>query len=68
MTVNFEVSSARYVALRWKRNKGNEPFTVAEISAFSNDPTTFASEGPELAENAETFAIAAPPTIGVLSP
>jgi hypothetical protein len=69
MTVNFAVSSARYVALRWKRNRRDEPFSVAEISAFSNDPTTLVSgEDAALAVNAKTFAIAAPPTVGVLSP
>ena len=38
MVVDFSVSSARYVALRWKGTKSQEPLTVAEIGAFSNDP------------------------------
>jgi hypothetical protein len=69
ITVDFSVSSARYVALRWKRNNRHEPFTVAEISAFSNDPTNLiTTEDAALAENAKSLAIAEPPPVGIVSP
>ena len=68
-TVNFSVSSARYIALRWKRNKREDPFTVAEISAFSNDPTDLISDqDARLADNAKAFAVLEPPPIPVVSP
>jgi hypothetical protein len=68
VSVNFSVSSARYVAFRWKRNRRDEPFTVAEVSAFSNDPTDFISDQQlHLADNG-TFTVSGPPTIGVISP
>ncbi len=69
ITVDFSVSSARYVALRWKRNRRDEPFTVAEISAFSNDPTNLiTTEDTALTENAKSLAIAEPPPVGIVSP
>ena len=67
--VDFSVSSARYVVLRWKRNRSQEPFTVAEISAFSNDPADLTSfDDVRLADNAKTFTVAEPPPVGVVSP
>ena len=36
---SLSAGSARYVVLRWSRNKSQAPVEVAEISAFSNDPT-----------------------------
>jgi hypothetical protein len=69
ITVDFSVSSARYVVLRWKRSKWQEPFSVAEISAFSNDPADrIADQDPHLADNTSTFATFGPPTVGVVSP
>jgi hypothetical protein len=69
VTVDFSVSSARYVALRWSRNKWREPFEVAEISAFSNDPTDLISDqDARLADNAKTFAVLEPPPIPFVSP
>jgi hypothetical protein len=38
-SVDFAPNNARYVALRWTRYKSRDPFEVAEVSAFSNDPT-----------------------------
>jgi len=38
-TADFSAGSARYVVLRWSRNKSQAPVEVAEISAFTNDPT-----------------------------
>lgn len=67
--VNVSVSSARYVALRWKRKKSDDPFTVAEISAFSNAPTDLTSDGdPHLADNAKSFAATEPPLVLPISP
>ncbi len=69
VTVDFSVSSARYVALRWKRNKHEDPFTVAEISAFSNDPADLTyDQGPRLADNMSTGVLPAPPPVPVVSP
>jgi len=69
VTVDFSVSSARYLALRWKRNRRDDPFTVAEISAFSNDPADFASDqDPHLADNTSRFTSSEPPSVGVVSP
>jgi hypothetical protein len=36
--VDFDPQEARYVALRWTRNKSRGPFEVAEIGAFSVVP------------------------------
>jgi hypothetical protein len=64
LTANFSVSSARYVALRWNRKRTQDPLTVAEISAFSNDPTDLISDqDTRLADNAKTFADPEPPLI-----
>jgi len=69
VTVNFGVGSARYVALRWKRKKSQDPFTVAEISAFSNEPTDWNSDaGLYLANNNNNSTTYGPPTVGVISP
>jgi hypothetical protein len=38
-SVSFAANNARYVALRWIRNHADGPIQVAEISAFSNQPT-----------------------------
>jgi hypothetical protein len=68
VTVDFSVSSVRYVALRWKRNKRDDPFTVAEISAFSNDPADLTYEqDPHLADNASQYFIPEPPPVLVIS-
>jgi hypothetical protein len=68
-TVNVSVSSARYVVLRWKRKRSDDPFTVAEISAFSNAPADLTSDGdPHLADNTNSFAAPEPPLIPVVSP
>ena len=67
-TVSVSVSSARYVVLRWKRRKSNDPFTVAEISAFSNARTELISDSdPHLAENVNSLVTQQPPTVGVVS-
>ena len=69
ITVDFSVSSARYVVLRWKRNKWQEPFTVAEISAFSNEPTDLISDMQLIANESPTLAATEPPPIpAVVSP
>jgi len=68
VTVDFSVSSARYVVLRWKRNKWREPFTVAEISAFSNEPADLISDMQVIANESPTFAATEPPPIPVVSP
>ena len=68
-TLDVSVSSARYVVLRWKRKRSDEPFSVAEISAFSNAPADLVSDGdPHLADNAHTFAAPELPQVGVVSP
>jgi len=68
ITIDVSVSSARYVALRWHRNKRDDSFTVAEISAFSNDATTLVSaDDVSLAEHANAFVIAEPPLVGIIS-
>lgn len=68
VTVNFGVSSARYVVLRWKRKRWDNPFSVAEISAFSNDPVDWTDDNARLASNsANTFNLA-PPVVPVVSP
>ncbi|HLW36145.1 MAG TPA: hypothetical protein VKS98_10840 [Chthoniobacterales bacterium] len=68
VTVNLSVGSTRYVALRWKRTKRDDPFTVAEISAFSNDPAESVTDhGPDVAQSTNLMA-SAPPTLGVISP
>ena len=67
-TVNVSVSSARYVVLRWKRKKSDDPFTVAEISAISNARTELIWDAdPHLAENANSLVTQQPPTVGVVS-
>src|SRR6266404_1523651 len=67
VTVDFSVSSARYVVLRWKRNKWREPFTVAEISAFSHEPADLISDMQVIANESPTFAATEPPPIPVVS-
>ena len=68
VTANFAVSTARYVVFRWKRKRSQDPFTVAEISAFSNDPVDWTSDADvHLADNSKTFTTTAPPTVGVIS-
>jgi hypothetical protein len=67
--VNVSVSSARYVVLRWKRKKSDDPFTVAEISAYSNAPVDLVfGEDPHLADNTSAFPPPDPPHVGVVSP
>ena len=67
-TASVSVSSARYVVLRWKRRKSNDPFTVAEISAFSNARTELISDADlHLAEIANSSVTQQPPTVGVVS-
>jgi hypothetical protein len=67
-TVNVSVSSARYVVLRWKRKKLDDPFTVAEISAFSNHPADLVyDQQPNLADSG-SLTTSGPPTVGVISP
>jgi hypothetical protein len=69
MTTDFSVSNARYVALRWTRKKWQDPFEVAEISAFSNDPTDLNSDQDlRLADNRNSFVAPVPPPIPVVSP
>jgi hypothetical protein len=69
VTVNFSVSTARYVALRWKRNKRQDAFTVAEISAFSNDPTdSIYDQDPHLADNGSAMTSFQTPSVPVVSP
>jgi hypothetical protein len=68
-TVNVSVSSARYVVLRWKRKRSEDPFTVAEISAFSNARADLISDGdPHLADNTNAFTPPELPLVGVVSP
>jgi len=67
-TVNVSVSSTRYVVLRWKRKKSDDPFSIAEISAFSNARTDLISDtDPHLADNAKSFVTPEPPQVGVVS-
>jgi hypothetical protein len=69
VSVDFSVGSARYVALRWTLTKWHEPFTVTQISAFSNEPPNVASDQDvRLAESANTFATTQLPSIPVVSP
>ena len=69
VAVNLSVSSARFVALRWKRNKSQEPFTVAEISALSNDPADWISgEDVHLASNIASNLNPGPATIPSVPP
>ena len=68
-TVNVSASSARYVALRWKRKRSQEPFSVAEISAYSNAPTDLKfGDNNSLADNTKTFTTPVPPVVPVVSP
>ena len=69
VSVDFSVGSARYVALRWSRNKSREPLQVVEISAFSNDPTDSIDAGAYLAANTgPNFTATEPPLVPVVSP
>ena len=69
ITADFAVSSARFVVFRWKRKHRDEPFSVAEISAFSNDPTDWMSDADlHLADNAKNAVIPEPPPVGIISP
>jgi hypothetical protein len=69
ITADFSVSGARYVALRWTRKKWQEPFEVAEISAFSNDPgDVLVGQDMKLADNTVPNFVAEPPLIPVVSP
>lgn len=68
VTVNFGVSSARYIALRWKRKRWDEPFSVAEISAFSNDPVDWTDDNARLASNSASNFNSEPPPIPVVPP
>jgi hypothetical protein len=67
VSVNFSVSSARYVALRWIRRKSQDPIQVAEISAFSNDPT-LSGDGTVIAQSGPNFSTPEPPPIPLVSP
>ena len=68
-TVNVSVSSARYIVLRWKRKRSEDPFTVAEISAFSNAPADLVSDGnPYLADNGDSLTASGPPPVAIISP
>lgn len=68
IAADFSVSSARFVVFRWKRNKRDEPFSVAEISAFSNDPADWISDADaRLADNANSLTVTAPPNVGIVS-
>ena len=68
ITADFSVSRARFVVFRWKRNKRDDPFSVAEISAFSNDPAEWVSDADvQLADNAKNLTIPEPPAVGVVS-
>jgi hypothetical protein len=67
--VDFPAGSARYVALRWTRNRWREPFEVAEISALSNDPADLVFEQEvRLADNSGIFTTSPPPQVPVVSP
>jgi hypothetical protein len=69
VSVDVSVGSARYVTLRWTRNRWREPFEVAEISALSNDPADLVFEQEiRLADNGGTFTTSPPPQIPVVSP
>ena len=68
VTVDFSPGSARYVALRWTGNKSREPFQIAEISAFSNEPADWIASDPHLAANSgPNFFASGPPPIPVIS-
>jgi len=69
-SVDFSPNSARYVAFRWKRFKSNDPFEVAEISAFSNEPTDWAFENPSVADAGTSSGslVTNPPPIVPVSP
>ena len=68
MAADFSVTGARFVVFRWKRNKRDEPFSVAEISAFSNDPADWTSDADvHLVDNAKSLTITAPPNVGIIS-
>ena len=68
VTVDFSAGNARYVALRWTGNKSREPFQIAEISAFSNEPTDWIDSDPHLAANSgPNFFASGPPPIPVIS-
>jgi hypothetical protein len=69
-TANFAVNSARFVALRWTRNEPRNPFEVAEISAFSNEPADFGfDQAVHLASKASSNLLTTePPPVGVVSP
>jgi hypothetical protein len=68
VTAEFAVSSARYVVFRWKRKKSQDPFTVAEISAFSTDRANWISDADvHLADNAKSITLLGPPQVGVVS-
>ena len=68
ITADFSVSSARFVVLRWKRKKRDDPFSVAEISAFSNDPAEWTDDSARLASNSSSNFNFLPPTVPVVSP
>jgi hypothetical protein len=66
-TLTFSASNARYVALRWTRMRSGDPLTVAEISAFSYDPTNPISDQ-EVHLAGPNFAVTGPPQVPVVSP
>jgi hypothetical protein len=71
-SIDFAPNNARYVALRWTRHKSRDSFEVAEISAFSNDPSDADfSNSVRLASDNGTNSgglVTDPPAIGVVSP
>jgi hypothetical protein len=66
-TVGFPASSARYVALRRIRTRSRDPFSVAEISALSYDPTNLISDQ-EVHLAGPNFVVTGPPQVPVVSP
>lgn len=72
VSVSFGANGARYVALRWTRTRWDEPFEVAEISAWGQDRPDLdfalvSSLEADAGQGATTLAVD-PPALAVTSP
>ena len=63
---DFAPQDARYVALRWTRRSGSQPFKVTEISAFGGVALSFVDLEPSAPLPTESLVVL--PTVPVVSP
>jgi hypothetical protein len=64
--VDFAPQDVRYVALRWTRQAGSQPFKVTEISAFGGVALSFVELDPGTPLPSESLVVL--PTVPVVSP